>query len=128
MLCYNFVADSFYIMKLCSSLIVLYCRIRPKDDRSRHFDPHFEEVRGGLEPWWIKFGLSLKFGLSERLSERLIQKVKSPSIDVAVLLKRITRIFQILDIADTKWQIDHVTKHRPKDIKQCRDLPDKYPD
>ena len=18
-----------------------------------HFDPHFEEVRGGIEPWWI---------------------------------------------------------------------------
>ena len=32
---YNFAADSFYIMKLCSRL----------------FDPHFEEVRGGVEPW-----------------------------------------------------------------------------
>jgi len=36
---YNFAADSFYIMKLCSRLFVLYCRSRPKDDRSRHFDP-----------------------------------------------------------------------------------------
>ena len=44
---------SFYIMKLCSRLFVLYCRSRPKDDRSRHFDPHFEEVRGGVEPWWM---------------------------------------------------------------------------
>ena len=43
---YNFAADSFYIMKL-------YCRSRPKDDRSRHFDPHFEEVRSGVEPWWM---------------------------------------------------------------------------
>ena len=34
-------------MKLCSRLFVLYCRSRPKDDKSRHFDPHFEEVRGG---------------------------------------------------------------------------------
>ena len=42
-----------YIMKLCSRLFVLYCRSRPKDDRSRHFDPHFEEVRGSVEPWWI---------------------------------------------------------------------------
>jgi len=25
-LCYNFAADSFYIMKLCSRLLVLYCR------------------------------------------------------------------------------------------------------
>jgi len=38
-------------MKLCSSLLVIYCRSRPKDDKSRHFDPHFEEDRGGAEPW-----------------------------------------------------------------------------
>jgi len=50
---YNFAADSFYIMKLCSRLFVLYCQSRPKDDKSRHFDPHFEEVRGSVEPWWI---------------------------------------------------------------------------
>ena len=43
-------ADSFYIMKLCSRRFVLYCRSRPKDDKSRHFDPHYEEVRGGVEP------------------------------------------------------------------------------
>ena len=48
---YNFAADS--LMKLCSRLFVLYCRTRPKDDRSRHFDPHFEDVRGGVEPWWM---------------------------------------------------------------------------
>jgi len=50
---YNVAADSFYIMKLCSRLFVLYCRLRPKDDKSRHFDPHFEEVRGSVEPWWM---------------------------------------------------------------------------
>ena len=50
---YNFAADSFYIMKLCSRLFVLYCRSRPKDDKYRHFDPHFEEVRDGVEPWWM---------------------------------------------------------------------------
>ena len=43
--------DSFYIMKLCSKRFVLYCRSRSKDHRSGHFDPHFEEVRGGAEPW-----------------------------------------------------------------------------
>ena len=48
---YNFAADSFYIMKLCSRLFVVHCRSRPKYDNSRHFDPHFEEVRGGVEPW-----------------------------------------------------------------------------
>ena len=50
---YNFAADSFYIMKLCSRLFVLHCRSRPKYDTSMHFDPYFEEVRGGLEPWWM---------------------------------------------------------------------------
>jgi len=50
---YNFAADSFYIMKLRNSLFVLYCQSRPKEDTSRHFDPHFEEVRGGIEPWWM---------------------------------------------------------------------------
>ena len=47
---YDFAADSFYTMKLCSRLFV-HCRNRPKYDRSRHFDPHFEELRGGVEPW-----------------------------------------------------------------------------
>jgi len=50
---YNFAADSFYIMKLCNRLFVLYCQSRPKDDQSRHFEPHFEEVRGSVEPWWM---------------------------------------------------------------------------
>ena len=50
---YNFAADSFYIMKLCSRLFVLDRRSRPKYDTSMHFDPHFEEVRGGVEPWWM---------------------------------------------------------------------------
>ena len=51
---YNFAADSFYIiMQLCSRLFVVHCRSRPKYDTSMHFDPHFEEVRGGLEPWWM---------------------------------------------------------------------------
>jgi len=40
-------------MKLCSRLFVLYCRSRTKDDKSRHFDPHFEDVRGRVERWWI---------------------------------------------------------------------------
>ena len=50
---YNFTADSFYIMKLCSRLFVRHCQSRPKYDRSRYFDPHFEEVGGGVEPWLI---------------------------------------------------------------------------
>jgi len=48
---YNFAVDSFYIMKLCSRLFVLYCRNCPKDDKIYVLYPHFEEVRGGAEPW-----------------------------------------------------------------------------
>jgi len=36
---YNFAADSFFIMKLCSRLFVLYCRNCPKDDKFRYFIP-----------------------------------------------------------------------------------------
>ena len=50
---YNSAADSFYIMKLCSRLFVLHYRSRPKYDTFMHFDPHFEEVRGGVESWWM---------------------------------------------------------------------------
>jgi len=50
---YNSAADSFYIMKLRSRLFVLHCRSRRKYDTSRHFDPHFVEVRGGVESWWM---------------------------------------------------------------------------
>ena len=50
---YTIAADSFYIMKLWSRVFVLHCRRRPKYDKSRHFDPYFEEVTGGVEPWWM---------------------------------------------------------------------------
>ena len=36
---YNFAAESFYIMKPCSRLVVLYCRNCPKDDKFRYFIP-----------------------------------------------------------------------------------------
>jgi len=36
---YNFAAESFYIMKLCSRLFVLHCRNCPKDDKFRYFIP-----------------------------------------------------------------------------------------
>jgi len=62
---YNFAADSFYIRKLCSRLFVLHCRSRSKYDNSRHFDPHFEEVRGGVEPSWMaRWKASAEFLLS----------------------------------------------------------------
>ena len=36
---YNFAADSFYIMKLCIRLFVMYCRNCPKDDKFRYSIP-----------------------------------------------------------------------------------------
>jgi len=68
---YNFAADSFYIMKLCSRLFVVYCRSRPKDDKSRYFDPNVEDVRGGVEPWLMaRWKARVEFFLS--IFERLI--------------------------------------------------------
>jgi len=33
--------------------------------KSRHFDPHFEEVRGGVEPWLMaRWKAHVKFSLS----------------------------------------------------------------
>ena len=33
--------------------------------KSRHFDPHFEEVRGGVEPWLMaRWKARVKFSLS----------------------------------------------------------------
>jgi len=46
---YNFAAESFYILKLCSRLFVLYCQNCPKHDKFRYFIPmQFEQVRGGV--------------------------------------------------------------------------------
>ena len=66
----NFAAESFYIMKLWSRLFVPYCRNCPKDDKFRYFVPilrksHFEEVRGGAEPWLTaRWKASVEFLLS----------------------------------------------------------------
>jgi len=37
--------------EICCRLFVLCCGNCPKDDKFRYFIPHFEEVRGGVEPW-----------------------------------------------------------------------------
>ena len=42
--------QSFYIMKLCSKLFVLYCRNCPNDDKFRYFIPILRKL-GGVEPW-----------------------------------------------------------------------------
>ena len=46
---YNFAADSFYIMKLCSRLLVLYCRNCPKDDKFWYFIPIFKFLLSVIE-------------------------------------------------------------------------------
>jgi len=43
-------------MKLCSRLLVLYCRNLYERQQIYVFDPHFEEVRGGVEPWLMLVG------------------------------------------------------------------------
>ena len=48
---YNFAADSFYIMKLCSRLLSFIVEVVQNTTALRHVDPHFEELGGGIEPW-----------------------------------------------------------------------------
>ena len=50
---YQLLLSSCYIMKqkFCSRLLVLYCRNLYERRQILVFDPHFEEVRGGIEPW-----------------------------------------------------------------------------
>jgi len=57
-------------MKLCSRLFVLYYRNCPKYGKFRYFIPHFEEVRGGVEPWLMahwKARIEFLLGVSELL-------------------------------------------------------------
>ena len=51
---YNFAADSFYIMKLCSRIFWSFvAEVVQKTTDLGILIPHFEEVRGGVEPWWM---------------------------------------------------------------------------
>jgi len=73
----QFAAGSFYIMKLCSRLFVLYCGNCPKDDKFRYFIPILRKlgrrrtlVDGSLEsPYgvlvecnWTSFSVSYGLG------------------------------------------------------------------
>jgi len=51
---YNFAADSFSIMKLCSRLFVLYCRNCSEDDKFRYFIPILRKL-GAVQNlgWWL---------------------------------------------------------------------------
>ena len=77
----TFAADSFYIMKLCSRPFVLHCRSRPKYDRTRHFDPHFQEVGGGVEPCWM--------ARWKALAEFLFSVIELLFLSLADLFKRV---------------------------------------
>jgi len=48
---YNCAADSFYIMKLCSRLFVLYCRNWSKDDKFCYFIPILRQLGAAWEHW-----------------------------------------------------------------------------
>jgi len=51
---YNFAIDSFYIMKLCSRLFVLYCGNYPKDDKFRYFIPILRKLGAAQNlGWWL---------------------------------------------------------------------------
>ena len=47
---YNFAAESFYIMKLCSRLFVLYCRNWLKDDKFRYLIPILRKLMARWKP------------------------------------------------------------------------------
>jgi len=51
---YNFAADSFYIMKLCSRLLVLFCRNCPKDDKFKYSIPILRKLGAAYNlGWWL---------------------------------------------------------------------------
>ena len=60
---YNFAADSFYIVKLCSRLFVLYCRNCMKDDKFRYLIPILRKL--GAAP----SGRSACYGILAVLSD-----------------------------------------------------------
>jgi len=49
---YNFAADSFYIMKLFSRLLVLYCRNCMKDDKFKYLIPILRKLGTLVEARW----------------------------------------------------------------------------
>jgi len=51
---YNTAAESFYIMKLCSTLFILYCRNCSKDDKFRYFIPILRKLGEAQNlGWWL---------------------------------------------------------------------------
>ena len=50
---YNFAADNFYIMKTLQQTSSLIVEVVQNTTPLGTFDPHFEEVVGGVEPWWM---------------------------------------------------------------------------
>jgi len=114
----------FYIMKICNRLFVLYCRSRPKYDNSRHFDPHFEEVRGSVEPWWMaRWKVRAEFLLSviellflsltvEALQGKMCQKNCHISATVWSISAKFGTVVVVVvcftsDVMSATWQLTH---------------------
>jgi len=53
---YNFAADSFYIMKLCSRRFVLYCRNCMKDDKFSYLIPILRKLGAAVNLGWCLVG------------------------------------------------------------------------
>ena len=51
---YKFATGSFYIMKVCSRLFILYCRNWPKGDKFRYFIPILRQLGAVYNlVWWL---------------------------------------------------------------------------
>jgi len=55
-LCYNLAAGSFYTMKLCSRLLMVFGRNFCEKQQILGTEPHFGEVRGDARPWLMARG------------------------------------------------------------------------
>jgi len=81
---YNFAADGYYIMRLCSRLFVLYCRSCPNATNLGTLSP-FWGSWGGVEPWsmalwkarvrllirhnWTFFASSYRWGVQRKMCQ-----------------------------------------------------------
>jgi len=53
---YNFAADSFYILKTCSRLLILYCQNSMKDDKFRYLIPILRKLGAAQNLGWRLVG------------------------------------------------------------------------
>ena len=85
-----------------------------------HFDPHFEEVRGGVEPWWMARWKALaEFLLS--VIELLFYSARNARIASAVLATAIPSVCPSVclsvrlshaGIVSKRWHVARCSFHR----------------